>query len=113
MKGAHAARNADTNVIRQDIFILAHNDAEKRGWSMLAMIEKTNRGIKSECTARFLLPFTERGKYLKDPERYVFCAYQLILIETYNVLVIASRLNAMSLSFPYLARGLLFYTMKV
>lgn len=68
MKGAHAARNADANSIRRDIFILSHDDAEKRGWSMPANIEKTSCGIKSECTARFLLPFAERDKYLKDPE---------------------------------------------
>jgi len=68
MKGAHAARNADANAIRRDILILSHNDAEKRGWSMPMTLEKTNRGIKSECTARFLLPFTERDKYLDDPE---------------------------------------------
>jgi len=68
MKGAHAARNADANSIRREIVTLSRNDAEKRGWSMPATIEKTNRGIKSECTARFLLPFTEREKYLKDPE---------------------------------------------
>ena len=67
MKGAHAARNADANVIRRDIFILSHNNAKKRGWSMPAAIEKTNHGIKSECTARFLLPFTEREKYINDP----------------------------------------------
>ena len=67
MKGAHAARNADANVIRRDIFILSHDDAEKRGWSMPAVIEKTNRGIKSESTARFLLPLAEREKYLDDP----------------------------------------------
>lgn len=69
MKGAHAARNADVNVIRRDIFILSHNDAERRGWSMPATIEKANRGIKSECTARFLLPFEEREKYLDDPAK--------------------------------------------
>lgn len=68
MKGAHAARNADVNSIRRDIFILSHNDAERRGWSMPATIEKANRGIKSDCTARLLLPFTERKKYLKNPE---------------------------------------------
>ena len=67
MKGAHAACNANANVIRQDIFILSHDDAKKRGWLMPAAIEKTNCGIKSECTARFLLPFTEREKYLDDP----------------------------------------------
>ena len=67
MKGAHAARNADANVIRRDIFILSHNDAKKRGWSMPATIKKTSRGIKSECTAQFLLPFTERDVYLEDP----------------------------------------------
>ncbi|KAF9784523.1 hypothetical protein BJ322DRAFT_1109240 [Thelephora terrestris] len=70
MKGAHAARNADANSIRSDIFILSHDDAEKRGWSMPAAIEKTNRGIKSESTARFLLPFAERNKYLEDPAAY-------------------------------------------
>ena len=68
MKGAHAARNADVNMIRRNIFTLSHNDAKKRGWSMPATIEKSNRGIKSECTARFLLPFEEREKYLEDPE---------------------------------------------
>ena len=67
MKGAHAARNADANVIRRDIFILSHNDAEKRGWSVPATIEKTSRGIKSDCTAQFILPFIERENYLKDP----------------------------------------------
>ena len=67
MRGAHAARNADVNMIRRDIFILSRDDAERRGWSMPATIEKTNRGIKSECTARFLLPFAERDKYLENP----------------------------------------------
>ena len=67
MRGAHAARNANVNMIRQDIFILSRDDAERRGWSMPATIEKTNRGIKSECTVRFLLPFAERDKYLKNP----------------------------------------------
>lgn len=67
MQGAHAARNADANVIRRDILVLSQDDAEKRGWSMPAMIKKADRGIKSECTARFLLPFTEREKYLEDP----------------------------------------------
>jgi hypothetical protein len=67
MKGAHAARNADVNVIRRDIFILSHDDAKKRGWSMPATIEKTSRGIKSEYMAPFLLPFKERDKYLQDP----------------------------------------------
>ena len=67
MKGAHAARNADANVIWRDIFILALNDAKGRGWSMPATIKKTSRGIKSECTARFLLPFAEHEKYLQDP----------------------------------------------
>ena len=67
MKGAHAARNADANAIRRDILTLSHNDAKRRGWSMPTMIEKSNRGIKSEFTARFLLPFTERTKYLEDP----------------------------------------------
>jgi hypothetical protein len=67
MKGAHAARNADANVIRRDIFVLSHDDAKKRGWSVPATIEKTGRGIKAECTARFLLPFAERNAYLKDP----------------------------------------------
>ena len=81
MKGAHAARNADANMIRRDIFILSHNDAEKRGWSVPATIEKANHGIKSECTARFLLPFTEREKYLEDPTTYVFCTYGSILAD--------------------------------
>ncbi|KAF9642730.1 hypothetical protein BDM02DRAFT_3192787 [Thelephora ganbajun] len=67
MRGAHAAHNADVNIIRWDIFILSHNDAKKRGWSMPAMIEKTSCGIKSEFTAQFLLPFSEHNKYLKDP----------------------------------------------
>ncbi|KAF9642396.1 hypothetical protein BDM02DRAFT_3133119 [Thelephora ganbajun] len=48
MKGAHAARNTNVNVIRQDIFILSHNDTKKRGWLMPATIKKTSRGIKSE-----------------------------------------------------------------
>lgn len=68
MKGAHAARNADANVIRRDIFILSHNDAERCGWSVPVTIEKTSRGIKSECTALFLLPLTEHDKYLEDPK---------------------------------------------
>jgi len=68
MKGAHAARNADANLIRRDILLLSYNDAKKRGWAMPAMIEKVDRGIKSESTAQFLLPFTERVKYLEDPE---------------------------------------------
>lgn len=68
MKGAHAARNADANAIRRDICILSHEDAKRRGWSMPAEIAKGDRGIKSELTARFLLPFVEREKYLEDPE---------------------------------------------
>ncbi|KAF9778132.1 hypothetical protein BJ322DRAFT_1114383 [Thelephora terrestris] len=71
MKGAHAARNTDANSIRSNIFTLSHDDAKKRGWSMPAKIEKSNRGIKSECTARFLLSFKERDEYLKDPEALV------------------------------------------
>ena len=68
MKGAHAARNADASAIRREILTLSHNDAERRGWSVPATIEKTSHGIKSECTARFLLPFTERDEYLRDPK---------------------------------------------
>lgn len=68
MKGAHAARNADANIIRHNICTLSHNDAKKRGWSMPPVVEKANRGIKSECTAQFLLPFHERDIYLEDPE---------------------------------------------
>jgi hypothetical protein len=68
MKGAHAARNADANIIRHNICTLAHDDAEKRGWKMPAVLEKANRGLKSESTARFLLPFYERDVYLEDPE---------------------------------------------
>ena len=60
MQGAHVARNADANVIRGDIFVLSHNDAKKHGWLMPAVIGKADRGIKSECTARFLLPFTHQ-----------------------------------------------------
>lgn len=67
MQGAHAAHNADANVIRRDIFILSHDDAKKRGWSIPLTIEKSSRGIKSESTARFLLPFAERDKYLENP----------------------------------------------
>ncbi|KAF9643155.1 hypothetical protein BDM02DRAFT_3192109 [Thelephora ganbajun] len=70
MKGAHAARNADVNVIQRDISILSHNDAKKCGWSMPATIEKTSHDIKSEFTAQFLLPFSECDKYLKDPAIY-------------------------------------------
>ena len=68
MKGAHAARTADANRIRNEIFVLSHDDTEKRGWSMPATIEKSRCGIKSDSTARFLLPFSEREEYLKDPE---------------------------------------------
>lgn len=68
MKGAHAARNADASAIRREILTLSRNDAERRGWSVPATIEKTSRGIKSECTARFLLPFTERDEYLRNPK---------------------------------------------
>ena len=67
MQGAHAARNADANMIRNNILVLSHNDAKEHGWSMPAMLKKSDRGIKSECTARFLLPFAERSKYLADP----------------------------------------------
>ena len=69
MKGAHAARNADANTIRREIFTLSSEDAKRRGWKMPATIGKTDRGIKSECTAQFLLPFAEREKYLEDPEK--------------------------------------------
>ena len=68
MKGAHAARNADANRIRTEIFILAHEDAKRRGWLMPATIEKSRCGIKSDSTAQFLLPYSERDKYLEDPE---------------------------------------------
>ena len=68
MKGAHAARSADANRIRNEIFILSHDDARKCGWTMPATIKKSRCGIKSDCTARFLLPFSERNEYLKDPE---------------------------------------------
>jgi hypothetical protein len=78
-KGAFAARNTDANSIRTGIFTLSHADAEKRGWSMPAMIEKSNCGIKSECTALFLLPFQERNKYLEDPAAYVFRVPYFIL----------------------------------
>ena len=67
MKGAHAARNADANTIRRDILILSHDNAEKRGWLMPVRIEKSSRSIKSESTAKFLLPFAERDKYLENP----------------------------------------------
>lgn len=77
MKGAHAARNADANMIRHNIFTLSHDDAKRRGWTMPAIIDKANCGIKSECTAQFLLPFTERVKYLDDPATYVLCMYNL------------------------------------
>jgi hypothetical protein len=68
MYGAHAARHTDVCNIRRDIFVLSHDDAKKRGWSMPVMIKKGDRGIKSSETARFLLPFDERDKYLKDPD---------------------------------------------
>lgn len=67
MKGAHTARNADVNIIRNQIFVLSGGDAEKRGWSMPTTIQKSDRGIKSKSTALFLLPFAERDEYLKDP----------------------------------------------
>ncbi|KAF9786832.1 hypothetical protein BJ322DRAFT_1019413 [Thelephora terrestris] len=70
MKGVHAAHNTDANSIRREIFILSHDDAKKRGWSMPAMIEKSGRGIKTEFTARFILPLVEREKYLQDPAVY-------------------------------------------
>lgn len=78
-KGALAARNADANSIRTGIFTLSHADAKKRGWSMPATIEKSNCGIKSKCTALFLLPFQERVKYLEDPAVYVFRVHYFIL----------------------------------
>jgi len=53
-------------MIRCNIFILSHNNTEKCGWSMPATIKKTSQGIKSECMAWFLLPFTEHDEYLKD-----------------------------------------------
>jgi len=74
MKGAHAARNADANIIRRDILILAHDDVKRRGWSVPPVIDKNDRGIKSEFTARLLLPLKERLKYLDNPGVYVFCA---------------------------------------
>ena len=66
-KGALAARNADANSIRTNILILSRDDAEKHGWSMPATIEKSKCGIKSKCTALFILPFQERVEYLEDP----------------------------------------------
>lgn len=68
MHGAHAARHTDVCNIRNHIFVLSHNDAKKRGWSMSIEIDKGSRGIKSSETARFLLPFDERKKYLEDPD---------------------------------------------
>lgn len=68
MQGANAARNTDTNSIKREIFALSQDDAKKRGWSMPTTIGKNNRGIKSESTALFLLPFIEREKYLQDPK---------------------------------------------
>jgi hypothetical protein len=67
MKGVYAARNADVNKVKTNIFILAHNDAKARGWDMPATIEKSNCGIKSDPTARFFLPFAERDEYIKNP----------------------------------------------
>lgn len=67
MKGANAARSADANRIRTEIFTLSAEDAVKRGWSMSGPIKKSECGIKSEYTARFLLPFHEREEYLQDP----------------------------------------------
>lgn len=67
MGGAHAARNADASVLRRDIFALSQEDAGKRGWSMPTTINKADRGIKSDSTARFFLPLAERDKYLEAP----------------------------------------------
>lgn len=70
MKSAHAARNADVNLIRRQIVVLSNKDAKKCGWETPVTIEKSNRSIKSEPTTRFLLPFAERDKYLQDPSAY-------------------------------------------
>ena len=68
MQGAHSARNADASTVRTNILNLCRNDAVNRGWDVLpGGIEKSDRGIKSDCTAQFLLPFDERKEYLKDP----------------------------------------------
>lgn len=69
-KGMNAARSQDANTIRNDIFILAASDAKKRGWSMPTTLQKADRGIKSDCTARFFLPLAERAKYLADRAGY-------------------------------------------
>jgi hypothetical protein len=69
MKGALAARNADASAIRRGIFGLALADAEKRGWAMPATIKKGSRGVKSDSTARFILTFKERVKYLENPAK--------------------------------------------
>ena len=68
MAGAHAARNADVNLIRRQIFALSSQDAENRGWDMPASLEKSERGIKSHATGLFLLPLEEQDKYLEDME---------------------------------------------
>lgn len=67
MKGVHAARNADVNKVKSNIFIFAHDDAKKRGWSMPATLNKPDCGIKSDATARFFLPLADRDEYIKDP----------------------------------------------
>lgn len=70
MAGAYAARNTDAGAIRREILNLSRADAERRGWSIPkeVTIEKSRRGVKSDYTARFLLPFEERTKYLEDPK---------------------------------------------
>lgn len=69
MIGTYAARNTDANAIRREIIVLSLEDAKNRGWTLPTVtIEKTGRGIKSDYTARFILTFDERAKYLEDPE---------------------------------------------
>jgi hypothetical protein len=68
MAGAYAARNTDASAIRHEIIVLSGEDAKRCGWTLdTTTLEKTHRGVKSDYTARFLLPFKERTEYLEDP----------------------------------------------
>ena len=53
--------------VKSNIFVFAHDDANKRGWSMPATLNKPDCGIKSDATAQFFLPLADRDKYIKDP----------------------------------------------
>ena len=67
-RGMQAARQADSSTIRRDISLLAAKDAEKRGWTVSHGVRKGDQGLKSEHTARFILPLDDREEYLKDPK---------------------------------------------